>query len=85
MASGESVEETTATMLRIAHVCGSATVGVDILAVEGVADGLVTITVALGVGLAIAAGVTFGEFVTRPRQARDRIGPGEHTAEDDDS
>ena len=37
------------------------------LAVEGLADGLVTVTVALGIGLALAAGVTFGDFLTRPR------------------
>lgn len=37
------------------------------LAVEGLADGLVTVTLALGVGLALAAGVSFGEFVTSPR------------------
>ncbi|MHA6785708.1 threonine/serine ThrE exporter family protein [Pseudonocardia saturnea] len=36
------------------------------LAVEGVADGLVTITLALGIGLALAAGVAFGDFLTRP-------------------
>jgi uncharacterized membrane protein YjjP (DUF1212 family) len=39
------------------------------LAVEGLADGLVTVTVALGTGLALAAGVTFGDFLTRPRTA----------------
>jgi uncharacterized membrane protein YjjP (DUF1212 family) len=38
------------------------------LAVEGVADGLVTITLALGIGLALAAGVAFGDFLTRPRR-----------------
>jgi uncharacterized membrane protein YjjP (DUF1212 family) len=38
------------------------------LAVEGVADGLVTVTVALGIGLALAAGVTFGDFLARPRR-----------------
>lgn len=38
------------------------------LAVEGVADGLVTITLALGIGLALAAGVALGEFLTRPRR-----------------
>jgi uncharacterized membrane protein YjjP (DUF1212 family) len=37
------------------------------LAVEGVADGLVTVTLALGVGLALAAGVALGDFLTRPR------------------
>jgi uncharacterized membrane protein YjjB (DUF3815 family) len=38
------------------------------LAVEGVADGLVTVTVALGIGLALAAGVALGDFLTRPRE-----------------
>ena len=37
------------------------------LAVEGVSDGLVTVTVALGIGLALAAGVAFGDFLTQPR------------------
>jgi uncharacterized membrane protein YjjP (DUF1212 family) len=37
------------------------------LAVEGVAEGLVTVTVALAIGLALAAGVALGEFLTRPR------------------
>ena len=37
------------------------------LAVEGVSDGLVTITLALAIGLALAAGVAFGDFLTRPR------------------
>jgi uncharacterized membrane protein YjjP (DUF1212 family) len=41
------------------------------LAVEGVSDGLVTVTVALGIGLAIAAGVALGDFLTSPR-VRDR-------------
>ena len=36
------------------------------LAVEGVADGLVTITLALAIGLALAGGVSFGDFLTRP-------------------
>lgn len=39
------------------------------LAVEGVAEGLVTVTVALATGLALAAGVALGEFLTRPRRA----------------
>jgi uncharacterized membrane protein YjjP (DUF1212 family) len=39
------------------------------LAVEGLADGLVTVTVALGIGLALAAGVTFGDFLARPRRS----------------
>jgi uncharacterized membrane protein YjjB (DUF3815 family) len=38
------------------------------LAVEGLADGLVTATVALGIGLALAAGVAFGDFLARPRR-----------------
>jgi uncharacterized membrane protein YjjB (DUF3815 family) len=38
------------------------------LAVEGVAGGLVTITVALGIGLALAAGVALGDVLTRPRE-----------------
>ena len=38
------------------------------LAVEGVSDGLVTVTVALGIGLTLAAGVTFGDFLARPRK-----------------
>jgi uncharacterized membrane protein YjjP (DUF1212 family) len=38
------------------------------LAVEGLAEGLVTVTVALGIGLALAAGVVFGDFVARPRR-----------------
>jgi uncharacterized membrane protein YjjP (DUF1212 family) len=37
------------------------------LAVEGVADGLVTVTLALAIGLALAAGVTLGDFLARPR------------------
>lgn len=37
------------------------------LAVEGVADGLVTVTLALAIGLALAAGVALGDFVARPR------------------
>jgi uncharacterized membrane protein YjjB (DUF3815 family) len=38
------------------------------LSVEGLADGLVTVTVALGIGLALAAGVAFGDIVARPRR-----------------
>ena len=38
------------------------------LAVEGVAEGLVTVTLALATGLALAAGVALGEFVTRPQR-----------------
>ncbi|MGI5126260.1 threonine/serine ThrE exporter family protein [Pseudonocardia sp. CA-107938] len=47
------------------------------LAVEGVADGLVTVTVALGIGLALAAGVSFGDFLTSPhkRAARPAVEP----------
>jgi uncharacterized membrane protein YjjB (DUF3815 family) len=36
------------------------------LSVEGVADGLVTVTLALAIGLALASGVTLGRFLTRP-------------------
>jgi uncharacterized membrane protein YjjP (DUF1212 family) len=36
------------------------------LSVEGLADGLVTVTLALAIGLALAAGVTLGQFLTRP-------------------
>jgi uncharacterized membrane protein YjjB (DUF3815 family) len=32
------------------------------LSVEGLTDGLVTITLALAIGLALAAGVTLGQF-----------------------
>ncbi|GAA1839734.1 threonine/serine exporter family protein [Pseudonocardia ailaonensis] len=38
------------------------------LAVEGLSEGLATVTLALATGLALAAGVTFGEFVTGPRR-----------------
>ena len=38
------------------------------LAVQGVAEGLVTVTLALAIGLALAAGVALGEFVVRPRR-----------------
>ena len=37
------------------------------LAVEGVADGLVTVTLALAIGLALAAGVTLGDLIARPQ------------------
>jgi uncharacterized membrane protein YjjB (DUF3815 family) len=37
------------------------------LSVEGVADGLVTVTLAVAIGLALAAGVTLGQFLTRPQ------------------
>ncbi|WP_433276725.1 threonine/serine ThrE exporter family protein [Pseudonocardia xinjiangensis] len=36
------------------------------LAVEGLAEGLVTVTLALAIGLALAAGVTLGDFIARP-------------------
>ena len=36
------------------------------LSVEGLTDGLVTITLALAIGLALAAGVALGQFLTRP-------------------
>jgi uncharacterized membrane protein YjjB (DUF3815 family) len=39
------------------------------LAVEGVSDGLVTVTLALAIGLALAAGAALGDFVARPRVA----------------
>lgn len=48
------------------------------LAVEGVAEGLVTVTLALATGLALAAGVALGEFVTRPRRTDDET-PSETT------
>jgi uncharacterized membrane protein YjjP (DUF1212 family) len=38
------------------------------LAVEGVSEGLVTVTIALATGLALAAGVALGQFVTRPQR-----------------
>jgi uncharacterized membrane protein YjjB (DUF3815 family) len=37
------------------------------LSVEGVADELVTVTLALAIGLALASGVTLGQFLTRPQ------------------
>jgi uncharacterized membrane protein YjjB (DUF3815 family) len=37
------------------------------LSVEGLTDGLVTITLGLAIGLALAAGVTLGQFLTRPQ------------------
>jgi uncharacterized membrane protein YjjB (DUF3815 family) len=39
------------------------------LAAQNVVDGLVTIMLALAIGLALAAGVTFGDFLARPRRA----------------
>jgi uncharacterized membrane protein YjjP (DUF1212 family) len=41
------------------------------LAVEGLADGLVTVMIALGIGLALAAGVAFGDFLAGPRRPAD--------------
>jgi uncharacterized membrane protein YjjB (DUF3815 family) len=38
------------------------------LSVEGLTDGLVTITLALAIGLALAAGVTLGQYLTRPQE-----------------
>ncbi|MEU6699867.1 threonine/serine exporter family protein [Pseudonocardia sp. NPDC046786] len=38
------------------------------LAVEGVSEGLVTVTIALAIGLALASGVALGQFATRPRR-----------------
>lgn len=49
------------------------------LAVIGVADGLVTVTVALAIGLALAGGVAFGEWLTsrvRPREPAPIMGAG---------
>lgn len=43
------------------------------LAVQGVSNGLVTVTVALGIGLALAAGVALGDFLTRPHQRPERV------------
>jgi uncharacterized membrane protein YjjB (DUF3815 family) len=37
------------------------------LSVEGLTDGLVTVTLALAIGLALAAGVTLGQYLTRPQ------------------
>lgn len=44
-------------------------------AVEGVADGLVTISLALAIGLALAAGVAFGDYLTQPRRRIEPAGP----------
>lgn len=52
------------------------------LAVEGLADGLITVTIALGIGLALAAGVALGDFLTRPRR-KPLITPDEPAAEPD--
>ncbi|MHA6796873.1 threonine/serine ThrE exporter family protein [Pseudonocardia bannensis] len=45
------------------------------LSVEGLSEGLVTVTVALAIGLALAAGVALGEFVTRPRRRSAIVDP----------
>ena len=39
---------------------------------QDVVDGLSTVTLALAIGLALAAGVTLGRFVARPRSAAPR-------------
>jgi len=44
------------------------------LAVGSVVDGLATMTLALAIGLALAAGVALGDFVARPRSNRDAPG-----------
>ena len=46
------------------------------LATQDVADGLVTITLALAIGLALAAGVALGDFIARPRSAPAVAQPG---------
>jgi uncharacterized membrane protein YjjP (DUF1212 family) len=45
------------------------------LAVEGLSEGLVTISVAAAIGLALAAGVTFGDFLTRPHRLNPVMNP----------
>jgi uncharacterized membrane protein YjjB (DUF3815 family) len=50
------------------------------LAVEGLSEGLVTISVAAATGLALAAGVTLGDFLTRPR----RVNPAANTTDEYD-
>jgi hypothetical protein len=40
-----------------------------------VVDGLVTITRALAIGLALAAGVALGDFIARPRTTPDVARP----------
>ncbi|MBW0103602.1 threonine/serine exporter family protein [Pseudonocardia sp. KRD-291] len=52
------------------------------LAVEGVAEGLVTVTLALATGLALAAGVALGEFLTRPRRRAEERPAEERPVED---
>jgi uncharacterized membrane protein YjjP (DUF1212 family) len=49
------------------------------LAVEGVADGLVTVTLALAIGLALAAGVALGDFIARPQSSATPTETGEST------
>ena len=39
------------------------------LAAGSVVDGLATLTLAMGIGLALAAGVSLGDFIARPRAA----------------
>ena len=43
---------------------------------EEVVDGLGTITLALAIGLALAAGVTLGQLIARPRPAPEIPEPG---------
>jgi uncharacterized membrane protein YjjP (DUF1212 family) len=43
------------------------------LATQEVVDGLVTMTLALAIGLALAAGVALGDFIARPRAAADGV------------
>ena len=51
------------------------------LSVEGLTDGLVTITLALAIGLALAAGVTLGQFLTRPQATP--LSPSDRVPRDD--
>jgi uncharacterized membrane protein YjjP (DUF1212 family) len=41
------------------------------LATQDVVNGLVTVTLALAIGIALAAGVALGDFIARPRTRRD--------------
>jgi uncharacterized membrane protein YjjB (DUF3815 family) len=50
------------------------------LAVEGVSDGLITVTLALAIGLALAAGAALGDFVARPRAATHPAGGPDESA-----
>jgi uncharacterized membrane protein YjjB (DUF3815 family) len=50
------------------------------LAARGVVDGLVTIMLALAIGLALAAGVALGDFMARPRTDGRRTAGRERTA-----